>query len=277
MKLIKAMSTMALGACLLLVSGCFTAEIGTTIRQDGSVHQHVEMGMDPSVAALVGDKGNPFDEQQEDFVKHGFTITNTDAGFSAEKDYPNIQSLVATGNKLYNPSEEGKGVKYRKGFFYDTYNFDLILPKDATKQQDVQSDAMTKRFMETAQSHYTLNLPEPPLRTNATDLSNQNTTLRWNLIDNFVEGKEVPIQADFLIHHDKNIKLVQYLGAILFIGALGLVGIGIYRRHIDGKKFLLVGGVACIVLTITGAMLYHNYTHPPTLTEADRIVLTDTK
>lgn len=277
MKLIKAMSTMALGACLLLVSGCFTAEIGTTIRQDGAVHQHVEMGMDPSVAALVGDKGNPFDEQQEDFVKHGFTITKTDTGFSAEKDYPNIQSLVATGNKLYNPSEEGKGVKYRKGFFYDTYNFDLTLPKDATKQHDVQSDAMTKRFMETAQSHYTLNLPEPPLRTNATDLSNQNTTLRWNLIDNFVEGKEVPIQADFLIHHDKNIKLVQYLGAILFIGALGLVGIGIYRKHIDGKKFLLVGGIACIVLTITGAMLYHNYIHPPTLTEADRIVLTDTK
>ena len=277
MKLIKAMSTMALGACLFLVSGCFTAEIGTTIRQDGSVHQHVEMGVDPSVAALVGDKGNPFDEQQEDFVKHGFTITKTDTGFSAEKDYPNIQSLVATGNKLYNPSEEGKGVKYRKGFFYDTYNFDLILPKDATKQHDVQSDAMTKRFMETAQSHYTLNLPEPPLRTNATDLSNQNTTLRWNLIDNFVEGKEVPIQADFLIRHDKNIKLVQYLGTILFIGALGLVGIGIYRRHIDGKKFLLVGGIACIVLTITGAMLYHNYTHPPTLTEADRIVVSDTK
>lgn len=277
MKLIKAMSTMALGACLFLVSGCFTAEIGTTIRQDGSVHQHVEMGVDPSVAALVGDKGNPFDEQQEDFVKHGFTITNRDTGFSAEKDYPNIQSLVATSNKLYNPSEEGKGVKYRKGFFYDTYNFDLILPKDATKQHDVQSDAMTKRFMETAQSHYTLNLPEPPLRTNATDLSNQNTTLRWNLIDNFVEGKEVPIQADFLIRHDKNIKLVQYLGTILFIGALGLISIGIYRRHIDGKKFLLVGGVACIVLTITGAMLYHNYTHPPTLTEADRIVVSDTK
>lgn len=277
MKLIKAMSTMALGACLLLVSGCFTAEIGTTIRQDGSVHQHVEMGMDPSVAALVGDKGNPFDEQQEDFVKHGFTITNTDTGFSAEKDYPNIQSLVATGNKLYNPSEEGKGVKYRKGFFYDTYNFDLILPKDATKQHDVQSDAMTKRFMETAQSHYTLNLPEPPLRTNSTDVSNQNRTLRWNLLDNFIDGEEIQIQADFLIHHDKNIKLVQYLGAILFIGALGLVGIGIYRRHIDGKKFLLVGGIACIVLTITGAMLYHNYTHPPTLTEADRIVLTDTK
>lgn len=277
MKLIKAISTMAMGACLLLVSGCFTAEIGTTIRQDGSVHQHVEMGVDPSVAALVGDKGNPFDEQQEDFVKHGFTITNTDKGFSAEKDYSNIHSLVASGNKLYNPSEEGKGVKYRKGFFYDTYSFDLILPKDATKQHDVQSDAMTKRFMETAQSHYILNLPEPPIRTNSIDISNQNTTLRWNLIDNFVEGKEVPIQADFLIHHDKNIKLVQYLGTILFIGALGLIGIGIYRRHIDGKKFLLVGGVACIVLTITGAILYHNYTHPPTLTETDRIVVSDTK
>lgn len=96
MKLIKAMSTMALGACLLLVSGCFTAEIGTTIRQDGSVHQHVEMGMDPSVAALVREKGKSFDEQRADFSKRGFTITNTENGFTADKEYPNIQSLVGS-------------------------------------------------------------------------------------------------------------------------------------------------------------------------------------
>ena len=157
----------------------------------------------------------------------------------------------------------------------------MILPEDASKKDnkntDFESKAMAKKILESAESNYTLNLPEPPLRTNSTDVSNQNRTLRWNLLDNFIDGEEIQIQADFLIHHDKNIKLVQYLGAILFIGALGLVGIGIYRRHIDGKKFLLVGGIACIVLTITGAMLYHNYTHPPTLTEADRIVLTDTK
>ena len=281
MKLIKAMSTVALGACLLLVSGCFTAEIGTTIRQDGSVHQHVEMGMDPSVAALVREKGKSFDEQRADFSKRGFTITNTENGFTADKEYPNIQSLVGSGIKLFNPTEDGKGVKYRKGFFYDTYSFDLILPEDASKKDnkntDFESKAMAKKILESAESNYTLNLPEPPLRTNSTDVSNQNRTLRWNLLDNFIDGEEIQIQADFLIHHDKNIKLVQYLGAILFIGALGLVGIGIYRRHVDGKKFLLVGGIACIVLTITGAMLYHNYTHPPTLTEADRIVLTDTK
>ena len=150
MKLIKAMSTMALGACLLLVSGCFTADIGTTIRQDGSVHQHVEMGMDPSVAALVREKGKSFDEQRADFSKRGFTITNTENGFTADKEYPNIQSLVGSGIKLFNPTEDGKGVKYRKGFFYDTYSFDLILPEDANKKDnkntDFESKAMAKKF-----------------------------------------------------------------------------------------------------------------------------------
>lgn len=278
MNVIKAITTAILGVCLLLVSGCFKAEVGTTIRPDGSIHERFEMEVDPALASMASESGKAFESERKDLAKKGYTITDTrNNGFAAEKDSPNIQTLVRSGAKLFNPEESDKGVKYRKGFFYDAYSFDLVLPKDESRSNTKQPDNMTKQIMNTAQTHYTLNLPEPPIRTNSQDISNENKTLRWNLIENIMYGKPVPIQVDFLIHHEKNIKLVQYLGIVFSIGALGLLGIGIYRRQIDGKPFLIAGGITCVAIAIAGAALYNNYTHPPVLTDADRIVSTSSK
>lgn len=279
MNVIKTITTATLGVCLLLVSGCFKAEVGTTIRPDGSIHERIEMGVDPALASMASESGKTsFDSERKDLAKKGYTIKDTgNNGFVAEKDSPNIQTLVHSGAKLFNPEEDNKGVKYRKGFFYDTYSFDLVLPKDESKNNTKQPDDMAKQIMNSAQTRYSLNLPEPPIRTNSQDISNENKTLRWNLIENIVYGTPIPIQADFLIHHEKNIKLVQYLGIAFSVGALGLFGIGIYRRQIDGKPFLIAGGIACVAIAIAGAALYNDYTHPPVLTDADRIVSTSSK
>ena len=278
MNVIKTITTATLGVCLLLVSGCFKAEVGTTIRPDGSIHERIEMGVDPALANMSPKLRKTFDSERKEFAESGYTIKDTgNNGFIAEKDTPNIKVLVESGAKLFNPEEADKGVKYRKGFFYDAYSFDLVLPKDETNSNSQQSNEMGDKILSSSQVHYSLNLPEPPIRTNSQDISNENKTLRWNLIENVMHGTPIPIQADFLIHHEKNIKLVQYLGIAFSVGALGLLGIGIYRRQIDGKPFLIAGGIACVAIAIAGAALYNDYTHPPVLTDADRIVSTSSK
>lgn len=278
MNVIKTITTATLGVCLLLVSGCFKAELGTTIRPDGSIHERIEMGVDPALANMSPKLRKTFDSERKEFAESGYTIKDTgNNGFIAEKDTPNIKVLVESGAKLFNPEEADKGVKYRKGFFYDAYSFDLVLPKDETNSNSQQSNEMGDKILSSSQVHYSLNLPEPPIRTNSQDISNENKTLRWNLIENVMHGTPIPIQADFLIHHEKNIKLVQYLGIAFSVGALGLLGIGIYRRQIDGKPFLIAGGIACVAIAIAGAALYNDYTHPPVLTDADRIVSTSSK
>lgn len=278
MNVIKTITTATLGVCLLLVSGCFKAELGTTIRPDGSIHERIEMGVDPALANMSPKLRKTFDSERKEFAESGYTIKDTgNNGFIAEKDTPNIKVLVESGAKLFNPEEADKGVKYRKGFFYDAYSFDLVLPKDETNSNSQQSNEMGDKILSSSQVHYSLNLPEPPIRTNSQDISNENKTLRWNLIENVMHGTPIPIQADFLIHHEKNIKLVQYLGIAFSVGALGLLGIGVYRRQIDGKPFLIAGGIACVAIAIAGAALYNDYTHPPVLTDADRIVSTSSK
>ncbi|WP_127160369.1 hypothetical protein [Veillonella sp. VA137] len=278
MNVIKTITTATLGVCLLLVSGCFKAEIGTTIRPDGSIHERIEMGVDPVLANRAPKLRKTFDSERKEFAESGYTIKDTgNNGFIAEKDTPNIKALVESGAELFNPEEADKGVKYRKGFFYDSYSFDLVLPKNETNSNGQQSNEMGDKILSSSQVYYSLNLPEPPIRTNSQDISNENKTLRWNLIENVMHGKPIPIQADFLIHHEKNIKLVQYLGIAFSVGALGLLGIGIYRRQIDGKPFLIAGGIACVAIAIAGAALYNDYTHPPVLTDADRIVSTNSK
>lgn len=258
-----------LGACMALMSGCVNVESGVTINSDGTVHDKVSMALDPAMQSVLGNQ-NPFDDAKESYKNAHYEVKENATGFEAEKNYNSFFDLAKKGPVLYNPSEEDKGVRYKEGIFFDTYELDLLVPKGP---QEVITNPATQALMQSSKIEYQINLPYPADDGKAHSISSDNRHLTWDMRPAIFEGKDVPIQVKFRVFHENRTLLLCVADAVLLVAGIGMFAFGFskLKRSTSAKKYMVTGVIWTGMAVGLAAFGYHMYTTVPTLTAADNI------
>ena len=250
------------------LTGCFRADIGMNVKEDGSVDMRVKVVSYPSLRQSIYESLKKDKHQKIVPVKSGNW-----AGYETIDTYKNIPEMVKLTDSFKGVDApelnlKSEGILYRSGILYDYYVFDLLqgMPaQDNAVTHDINKVDLPGMFM-------TLNVPYPVDSTNAPIVSPDRKTLSWDLSVDSKTRKPVPIKANFRIWHKRGI------GGVVAVIAAGLLsGLYFLKKFFsaanagDKKKAQIISiaslGVAVLVAVYGAVQL----TGAPSLTAADRI------
>ena len=308
-KYIRIMMIIVIVSLSLVMSGCAQMEWGFTFHKDGTITQEESVEVQQKVSQF-GDATKELEAEKQKSIQKGYQVTDTDKGFTATKDYKNASEIA--GLKMFQPNEnKANGLFMRKGILYDTYSIevfkhgekqDLSVPQyqanipsyfasdidniydylDYRRQAEEEARQINQITNEAAQMainsvkmNLVINIPYGADYSNADKVSNDGKTLSWDLKPAFIDGKDLTLKAQFRIYHEKTIIALIVIGIILFIAAIVLSILGIYKWNTDkrSKTFLSIAIAILVVLIASSVYAKHTIDNPPTLTQADSLTL----
>ena len=278
---------MLLGIACLLLSGCGDGHLAYTIHPDGSVHEEHELQLDDYFAQKVPSWKQDLSEQEKDWEDKGYTVDRQKNGATVKKDCLNLQEIVIHGgkNNIWSPDERYGGVRYRKGFFYDTYT--LELPWEANKGmqdrsflnerpqtfEDAALQQLFKQGMQKDTLDFTLRLPYAADFSNATTTQADGRELIWDIKPAMLGDKDVTVNVGFRIYHKNVLAASAVVGGIFAIYAIVALAMAALRGSTSplGRLALPSGSIALVAVCVFGGVVAYQMKHPPQLTNADRI------
>lgn len=278
---------MLLGICCLLFSGCGDGHFAYTIHPDGSVHEEHKIQIDDYFLQQFPDWKKDLSKEEKEREDEGYTVDRQKNGATVKKDCLNLQEIVVHGknNNAWSPDERYGGVRYRKGFFYDTYT--LELPWEANKGMqdrsflnerpqtfaDANIQQLFKQGMEKDVLDFTLRLPYAADFSNATTTQADGRELIWNLKPAMLGDKDVTVNVGFRIYHKNVLAASAAVGGIFAIYAIVALAMAALRGNASplGRLALPTGAIALVAVCVFGGVVAYQMKHPPRLTNADRI------
>jgi len=250
------------------LTGCFRADIGMNVKEDGSVDMRVKVVSYPSLRQSIYESLKKEKHQNIVPVKAGNW-----AGYETIDTYKSIPEMVKLtdafkGVDAPELNMKSEGILYRSGVLYDYYVLDLFqgMPaQDNAVTHDINKVDLPGMFM-------TLNVPYPVDSTNAPIISPDRKTLSWDLSVDPKTRKPVPIKASFRIWHKGGI------GGAVAVIAVGLLGGLFFLKKFfsasdtgEKKKAQIIAIVFLGVAVLVAAYAAVQMTGTPSLTAADRI------
>lgn len=174
---------------LIALTGCAQINYQVEINDDGSGEISYIYGVSKEISEYitVEDYINEFKEQAEESnYKVEFYEDDIISGFRASKHIENLNtefSLQEAFGEEYVKDTENNGIKIEKSLFITKYSQTAELDL-TTLSKDEQGITMT----------YQVKLPVKTLTNNATEISKDNKTLKWNLIGGEINKIEFKAQ-----------------------------------------------------------------------------------
>ena len=203
--------------CCVFVTGCGKISNNVVFHTDGSVSEKLEVEGDRAASGFFRlDMNNEFNKLKSTFTEKNSNakITDLNNGFLLERKSSDVKELVSKGGTLFNPSEDYGGLRYRKGYFFDTYSLDSVaLGQKGNPALDILDGnnfnlnnpyemamyTTSKNYIDSAKATFSLSVPSPADYHNATASESDNTLLKWDMKPALLNGDDVPIKVDFRI------------------------------------------------------------------------------
>lgn len=284
---VRIMEGVLLSLCCLLLSGCADGHMGYSVHPDGSVHEEHSIQVDDYFLKQIPEWKKQLADAEQDFEKKNYMVERKNNGAVAKKDYASFREVPPSvkPNTTWSPDERNGGVRYRKGFFYDTYSLDLpyeanesmrdrsFLYQQPQTAMDATLQELFKQGMEKDVFDFTLNLPYAADDSNAASTTAEGRELVWNLKPAMLGNKDVTVRADFRIYHKSALAATGVVGGILALYAIAALAMAVRKGEASplGRWALPTGAVALFVVCIFGGVAAYQMKHPPQLTNADRI------
>ena len=178
------------------LTGCFRADIGIDIKEDGKVDLKTKVVADPSMRQSL--------YQELAKTKHTKIVpvkAGRWTGYEAIDSYNSLAEMVKANGKSFaaihapEMNLQSEGFLHHKGLLYDYYVIDLLTgmaAQDNAVTHDINKVDLPGVFM-------TINLPVVPESTNAKIISADKKTLSWDVAVNPKEQRMVPVKVAFRI------------------------------------------------------------------------------
>lgn len=187
----------------LTCAGCLQANFDMIITNEGAVIQHSKFIGNPLVIRQIEDwKTN--NEQLNPDVKANQIVEGDLRGYEFTNNYPDIETFARSAGDLHKANAgKNKGISRRKGWFFDSYDFDFCWTNPPLNIPS-EAEFMTQTAFNGVAFEFTLQLPYAPESHNADNFSSDGKFLRWNLAPVLIHGGKKYMNVRFkLWHHDK--------------------------------------------------------------------------
>ena len=197
-----------------LSAGCFQGESNLTIDADGKVTLKNEIMGVPLLREYIENAKNDLERKNKVIDITPISSGNL-SGYRITTQYTSVEQFAAQNIELYaGRAGKCKGIQQRKGWLFDSYNFDFV--SEAPESGEYLDNPLAQSMMPQIKFDMVINLPYSAESSNAQNSTNDNKTLSWNLTSSMTSGKDVSIQARFKIwHRDKIILTVAAIVALL--------------------------------------------------------------
>jgi len=197
-----------------LSAGCFQGESNLTIDADGKVTLKNEIMGVPLLREYIENAKNDLERKNKVIDITPISSGNL-SGYRITTQYTSVEQFAAQNIELYaGRAGKCKGIQQRKGWLFDSYNFDFV--SEAPESGEYLDNPLAQSMMPQIKFDMVINLPYSVESSNAQNSTNDNKTLSWNLTSSMTSGKDVSIQARFKIwHRDKIILTVAAIVALL--------------------------------------------------------------
>lgn len=225
---------------IISTTGCIKFNSTMTIRKDKSLDFSIIYAMD---SAYLGDNELLTSENKSDLEKKGFQVSNYEEGsmkgFNIKRNIKNIDFISSDKDTTYNlsglvdNSEDNKYVfKVKKGLFKNKYTADFKFDTSNSindTETDIDSDFsngdtsieydnndmpdLSNLSNMNMDLSFKVNLPYPAKENNATNSTNNNKELTWNLTSNNQEN----IKFEFELYNMTTIYITIGIFAIIII------------------------------------------------------------
>ena len=197
----------------VVLAGCYRADIGWVIKEDGSVDLKVKAVADPSMNQSLYQNLTKEKHTKIVPVKVGRWT-----GYETIDSYKSLSEMVKATDKSFvgiDAPEVGlkcEGILQHSGLLYDYYVIDLLMgsaAEDNAVTHDINKVDLPGVFM-------TITLPVVPESTNSKIISQDKKTLSWDIAVNPRNKKLVPVKVAFRLWKK---------GAVAGVSILALLGL----------------------------------------------------
>jgi len=199
------------------------------------------------------------------------------SGYRITTQYTSVEQFAAQNIELYaGRSGKCKGIQQRKGWLFDSYNFDFV--SEAPESGEYLDNPLAQSMMPQIKFDMVINLPYAVEKNNAQHVSNDNKTLSWNLASSITSGKNVSVQVQFRIWHKEKIA-VTLAAIIILLGAM-IYFLRKSQKQAENKAdnaegeaaknifyMKICAGLLAAIISVSAFMLIN----PVTFTDADTI------
>lgn len=257
----------------LTCAGCFQAKFDMIITSEGAVVENCKFLGNAMVIRQIEE----WKAQNEKFHPnlHAKPVAEGDLlGYEFLLDYPDIETFAKSAGDLHRAHVgKNKGVSQRKGWFFDTYDFDFYF---ATPPAALPPEAefMTQAAFNSVVYDVSIQLPYSADSHNADKSDVTNKFLQWDLAPVLIHGGERFINVRFKIWHEEKIALtaaieLMLLAATIFFfrkaRAEGSESVGKdlrFKRNVFAGLFFALAMISAYLLLAPGNVTLHPVVAP---------------
>ena len=193
-------------AVLILIcatcAGCLDGGSHLIITDDGAVHMRNKLIGVPLIAEHVESFRKSFENRSDAEISP--IVENNMSGYEVRVNYSSLENFAAEGNPLYTTRDgKCKGIQKHGGWFFDTYNFDLI--SSGERKFSPGEAATVQSMLSQVTFNLVIELPYSADNHNADKADAANKILTWHLapvIIGSIADKHMHVQFK-LWHRDK--------------------------------------------------------------------------
>ena len=216
------MLTKIKGLCLalmltssLMLAGCFSGDVNLTVNADGSADIKTTMVAVPLLQPQIENAKNSTLRDTPNAVVNPINA-NGMTGYEIIQHYDRLADFA--NNNFAQGEGDAKGITVDEGWFYDTYNFNIVFTGNTAGTGDNER-SMAQAMLSSISFNYTINLPVTPISHNAPTVSNEGKTLSWNLAKALLGNGDEKIEVSFRLWNRAHI-IVTAVGAVLVLGII---------------------------------------------------------
>jgi len=217
-------------SCILLC-GCSKVNTNMTINNDKSMIISIDLLLDSETKKS---KETLLEEKEKEIRENGYTIEDKSDGFYSgikiSKRYNSIDETTYTGNERIKLSNYGqkdfdynKIFSYKKGIINNTYSayfdFESLITKYNKLNIKEETKITTEDYIKKSEYTFTLTLPNKPVSSNATSISDDGLTLTWKLDPT----KDNEVNFIFKMNNKTNIIIISSISGLIILLILFIV------------------------------------------------------
>lgn len=266
-----------------MIMGCGSMEYNVSFNENGTISMDMTAIADESLRNINSNIDKDMIDLKNNLSAQGAVVSDIKNGFAGKQKFSDVTDFVSHTSHIFSPNEDVGGVRFRKGYFFDTYSIDTIimgnerpvdLQTDYNNPYETMAYATLKNNIDSSKVAISMSLPYPADSHNASEASNNDKNLVWDLKPAMLDGRDVPLKVNFRIYHKDNIDFVNN-GIILFlcISLLMIVLKFVKKDRSEIQKYSYPVA-AILALVAAGCYLYLNNSlnEIPKLTGSDRII-----
>lgn len=201
-----------------ICAGCLDGGSHLIITDDGAVYMRNKFIGVPLIAEHIESFRQSFENKPDAEISP--VVENNMSGYEVRVNYPSIEVFAAEGNPLYATyNGKCKGIQKRGGWFFDTYNFDLI--SSADKKLSPGEAATVQSMLSQVTFNLVLELPYAADNHNADKFDAANKILTWHLAPVIIGSiADKHMRAQFKIWHKDRIALTAAIELLLLAATI---------------------------------------------------------